>query len=271
MEGLILRAAGRRDIGDICRVWERSFGDGPETVKELLEPVLENTVAAELDGGVRALMAAFDGLDFGGVRASYILGLCTQPEYRGRGLGAMVLREAVRRALERGAELVCLRPASESLADWYAALGLDTLSRTVSERPAQGAARALSLRRVSAREYGSMRGDALPGVPGALLRAQELFYTGGDGGLFELLGGAGRGCVCVQSTERGPEIRELICPEHCKADAAAAVAERFGRAVSLPRAVPPFAGEGSTHLMGLWKGGKRGRAVECFYLPFTLD
>ena len=65
MEGLILRAAGRRDIGDICRVWERSFGDGPETVKELLEPVLENTVAAELDGGVRALMAAFDGLDWG--------------------------------------------------------------------------------------------------------------------------------------------------------------------------------------------------------------
>ena len=265
---MILRAAGRQDIGDICRVWERSFGDGPETVKKLLGPeCLENTAVVELDGHVRCLMTGFDGVGFGDVRAGYILALCTQPEYRGRGLGGMVLREAARRAFERGAELVCLRPASESLARWYAGLGLDTLSRTLPVIP-EGEACRLSLRPVSVREYASLRGAALPRVPEALLRAQEIFYTGDDGGLFALDGG---GCVCVQDAEQSMEVRELICPERFKAAVAKAVSERFGRTVRLVRALPSDSGEGSTHLMGLWKDGRKRKLAAGAYLPFTLD
>lgn len=246
MDGVTLRPARREDIGDICRVWELCFGDASETVEQLLEPeTLENTTVAALDGCVRALMAGFDGLRFGGVRASYIFALCTEPGWRGRGLGWRVLRETARRCFERGSELACLHPASESLSRWYGRLGLETLSRVPYEA-ARGENGAAGLRRVGAGEYAALRGGAEPGVPGALLRAQELFYSGGDGGFFAFDGG----CACVQLGE----IRELLGP-----------------AAALPRVLPAGAEGGKTHLMGLWKDGARREFAQPPYLPFLLD
>lgn len=252
MDGVVLRPARREDIGDICRIWELCFGDPAETVEALLTPeTLENTTVAAPDGRVRALMAGFDGLDFGGVRASYIFALCTEPGWRGRGLGALVLRGTARRCFERGAALACLHPASESLSRWYAGLGLETLSRV-----SYGAARvengATGLRRVGAGEYAALRAGAGPGVPGALLRAQELFYSGGDGGFFAFDGG----CACVQLGE----IRELLGP-----------AAAFGGAAALPRVLPAGAAGGETHLMGLWRDGARREFAQPPYLPFLLD
>lgn len=256
MNGVTLRPARREDVGDICRIWEECFGDAPETVKALLEPeTLENTTVAAPDGRVRALMAGFDALDFGGVRASYIFALCTEPGFRARGLGGRVLREAARRAFERGAALACLHPASESLARWYAGLGLETLSRVSREAARWGAP---GLRRVGAGEYAALRAGAAPCVPGALLRAQELFYSGGDGGFFAFDGGA----LCIQRGAAGDEVRELLCPEGQTA---------FSSAVRLPRVLPAGAEGGETHLMGLWKDGARRDFAQPPYLPFLLD
>ncbi len=260
MDGVTMRGARREDTGDICRIWAECFGDAPETVEKLLEPeTLENTTAAALDGRVRALMAGFDGLDFGGVRASYIFALCTEPGFRGRGLGELVLRETARRCFERGAELACLHPASESLARWYARLGLETLSR-VSSETARGEDKsgALRLRRVGAGEYAVLRAGASPGVPGALLRAQELFYSGEDGGFFAFDGGA----LCIQRGEGGAELRELLGTKGAAA---------FDSAVRLPRVLPAGAESGETHLMGLWKDGARRDFAQPPYLPFLLD
>lgn len=263
MDGVILRGARREDIGDICQIWEVCFGDAPETVEKLLEPeTLENTTVAELDGRVRALMAGFDGLEFGGVRASYIFALCTVPDYRGRGLGGRVLRGTARRCFERGAELVCLHPASEGLARWYAHLGLETFSRA-SFGDAPGAGAAPGLRRVGAEEYAALRAGAGPRVPGALLRAQELFYSGADGGFFAFDGGA----MCVQRGEGGAELRELLCPEGRRA----AVREAFGGSALLPRVLSADSGQGSTHLMGLWRDASRRDLDKPPYLPFLLD
>lgn len=263
MDGVTLRPARREDIGGICRVWEVCFGDAAETVKALMEPeTIENTTVAALDGRVRALMAGFDGLDFGGVRASYIFALCTEPGVRSRGLGESVLREAARRAFERGAALACLHPASESLARWYAGLGLEMLSR-VSFGAARGENSALRFRRVGAEEYAALRAGASPGVPVALLRAQELFYSGGDGGFFAFDGG----CLCVQRGKGGAEIRELLCPE----GQGAAVLGALGGSAAPPRVLPADSGRGGTHLMGLWKDGERRALAEPPYLPFLLD
>lgn len=268
MEAVGLRPARWEDIGDICRVWEASFGDTAETVEKLLEPeALENTTVAELEGRARALMTAFDGLELGGVRTSYIAALCTEPGFRGRGLGKLVLRETARRAFERGAQLVCLHPASEGLERWYAGLGLETLSR-VSYEAAQCASEGpLRLERVGAQGYAALRAGAAPVVPGTLLRAQELFYSGADGGFFAFDGG----CGCVQRGEKGAEIRELLCPKRQGPAAAAAVSERFGCAVRLPRALPAGSERGSAHLMGLWKNGARRVLTQPPYLPFLLD
>lgn len=270
MEERILRTARREDLGDICRVWETSFGDAAETVRGLMGPeMLGTTTVAELGGRVRSLMAAFDGLVLGGARTSYILALCTEPDFHGRGLGEGVLREAVSAAFERGAELVCLHPASESLARWYEGLGLRVLSR-VSYGPA-AASGGVELERVGAGEYAALREGDAPAVPKALLRAQELFYSGGDGGLFALECGTRRGCVCVQRTENGVEIRELICPQEYRAAAAAEVLRRFGAPVRLPYPLPPDAERGGTHLMGACKTGAALNLKGMLYLPFTLD
>lgn len=255
MDGVMLRGAQREDFSDICRIWEACFGDAPETVGALLEPeTLENTTVAALEGRVRALMAAFDGLDFGGVRASYIFALCTEPGWRGRGLGGSVLRETARRCFDRGAALACLHPASESLSRWYAGLGLETLSRVSYEAAGLGAP---GLRRVGAEEYAVLRSGAAPGVPGALLRAQELFYSGEDGGFFAFDGG----CVCIQRGENGAEIRELL----------GRPAASGGGPAALPRMLPGDAERAKTHLMGLWKNGERRDFSQPPYLPFLLD
>lgn len=258
MDGVTLRPARREDVGGICRIWEECFGDAAETVEKLLEPeTLENTTVAVLDGRVCALMAGFDGLDFGGVCASYIFALCTEPRFRGQGLGGLVLRETARRCFERGAVLACLHPASESLARWYAGLGLETLCR-VSYEMAHGGA--LRLHRVGAGEYAALRAGAAPRVPGALLRAQELFYSGGDGGFFAFDGG----CLCVQRGEGGAEVRELL-------GQGAAVPELFSSDIRVPRVLPADSGRGGTHLMGLWKDGARREFSQPPYLPFLLD
>lgn len=268
MEGLSLRPARREDIGDICRVWEACFGDAPETVERLLGPeTLENTTVAELEGRVRALMTAFDGLDFGGVCAAYVFALCTEPGFRGRGLGERVLREAARRAFERGAALACLHPASESLARWYAGLGFETLSRVSYETEQGGVSGSLSPGSVSAGEYAALRAGAAAEVPEALLRAQELFYSGADGGFFAFDGG----CACVQRGENGAEIRELLCMERQRAAAAEALSARFDCAVRLPRVLSADSELGSAHLMGLWRNGARSTLTEPPYLPFLLD
>lgn len=270
MEEAILRAARREDLADICRVWGICFGDAAETVKGLMGPeMLETTTAAELGGRVRSFMAAFDGLVLGGVRTSYILGLCTAPDFRGRGLGERVLRGTVRAAFERGAEFVCLHPASESLARWYERSGLRVLSR-VSYEPAPSSG-SVGLERIGAGEYTAIREDAADAVPETLLRAQELFYGGGDGGLFALTCPPRRGCVCVQRTENGAEIRELVCPQEYRAAAAAEVLRRFGAPACLPRHLPPDAERGAAHLMGLCRTGAALDLTGPLYLPFTID
>ena len=270
MEGPILRPARREDLDEICRVWEACFGDAAETVKGLMGPeMLEKTTVAELVGGVRSLMTAFDGLILGGVGSSYILGLCTAPEFRGLGLGERVLRETVRAAFERGAGLVCLHPASESLARWYEGLGFCVLSR-VSYEPA-AASGGVGLERAGAGEYAALRAGAAPDVPEALLRAQELFYGEGDGGLFALTGGLWSGCACVRLTETGAQIRELICPRGHRAAAAAEISARFGATACLPHILPPDAERGDTHLVGVRKTGGAVSLTGPPYLPFTLD
>lgn len=270
MDEAIVRMARPEDLVEICRVWELCFGDPEETVKLIMSPeMLERTTVAELGGHVRSFMAAFDGLILGGARASYVLALCTVPEFRGRGLGESVLRMAVHGAFERGAELVCLHPASESLAQWYEKLGLRILSRVLYE-PAAVLGH-VELERIGAAEYTVLRSGMASTVPEALLRSQELFYCGGDGGLFAVTDGLRRGCACVQNSENGVQLRELICPRQYTSAAAAEISRRFSAPVRTPRLLSPGAERGSVHLMGLWKTGRTVSLKGQLYLPFTLD
>ena len=154
MNGFTLRMAKKGDTADICRVWHLSFGDEEETVRSLLldAGLLETAVVAQSEGRVCSAMLSFDAVRFGETNAAYLYALCTDPACRGRGMGEAVVRESVFAAFRRGAALVCLHPASPSLAAWYE--------------------RILGMRALPSPSY---MWDSAAEMPEALLRANALF------------------------------------------------------------------------------------------------
>ena len=154
MNDFTLRMAQKSDTADICRVWRLSFGDGEETVRSLLLDIglLETAVVAESEGKVCSVMLGFDAVRFGEISAAYLYALCTDPAFRGRGMGKAVVRESAEAAFRRGAALSCLHPASASLAAWYE--------------------RILGMRALPVPDY---RRDSAADMPEKLLRANALF------------------------------------------------------------------------------------------------
>ena len=60
-----------------------------------------------------------------------IYGVATDPDYRGRGLASGLMREAMRRIAEEGADAAILIPSQESLKDFYAPFGFEDRSLPV--------------------------------------------------------------------------------------------------------------------------------------------
>jgi GNAT superfamily N-acetyltransferase len=262
MSAPILRPAAPEDVDDICNIWNLSFGDDEESVRALLLEIglISSCVVAVVDGGVRSFMAAFHGLRFGDVAASYLCALCTHPDYRGAGLGEVVCRMAAEQSFAAGAELACLHPASVSLSKWYArSLGMETLP-VPSFPPLPSDCGSTPLRPVSPEEYFSLREKSSVGIPLRLLQAQELFTPGS---LFAL----DMGCACVEREEERVLIRELVCPENLRAVAVSAITEHFGA----PALFPALDFDSTPHLMGLWKNGTARPFEDAPYLPFTLE
>lgn len=139
MDGIILRRARREDIPEVCRIWSASFGDSPELVERLMNGcgLSDSLTVAEECGRVCSAMAAFDGLRLGGLSASYIYALCTDPVCRGRGIGSALVKKCALLAFERGSEAAFLHPASLSLAAWYSGMGFHS-SPPASVRPPAG-------------------------------------------------------------------------------------------------------------------------------------
>jgi GNAT superfamily N-acetyltransferase len=60
------------------------------------------------------------------LRLAYIVGCCTHPQYRSRGLMRRLIHDALADARRKGFDLATLIPASTSLFEYYAALGFTT-------------------------------------------------------------------------------------------------------------------------------------------------
>ena len=227
MNGFTLRAPTPDDLPDILETWQRSFGDPPELIAEFLREgdLLPGAVAAEAEGRVRSVMFAFEHQRFGGMDAAYLYALCTHPDFRGRGLGGAVVRELCDRCFARGAELVCLSPADDSLAAWYASLlGMRTMLR-FRDIPVQSGRCALPLREISPADYREKRGGSFV-LTSELLRAQAVFLE--HGGFFELDLAAAKALACIGVEGDTLQVYELRCPPEARGAALGALAERFG-------------------------------------------
>lgn len=233
MSDFILRPATEGDLEQIVKIWNASFGDSREFILSLAENcrLIENGVCAETDGKGRAFMFAFDGLEFFGRKASYIYALCTQSEYRRRGMGRAVVLYAAQQAERRGSALVFLRPADKELESWYAtALGARAFAPLGTEKVLPSRPAPFRAIEISAEEYMKERKNCLWSIPSELLCAQSIVHRHYGGAFLR----CGESFVCAEKCGDGLYLRELICDD-C-ADAVSAAADYFdAKEVYLPR------------------------------------
>ena len=270
MAGFTVRPARSGDSENITETWRLSFGDEESFIHRMLTGLgmLGTAIVAEDEqGDVRSAMLAFDGLSLGGVETTYLYALCTHPEYRSRGMGGAVAAECVRAAGERGAQLVCLHPGSEKLAQWYErTLGMKVLSErcavSLAPEPMPGA----EVIRVGAEEYQMARGSYRDFLPMSMIRAQELVAADSGASLMLFRRGSREYPMSAEFDGRELVIRELLCPQD-KIRQTAAAAGALMSAGSVRLVMQADGGE--CCLMGVYTGRERGMRAP--YLPFTLE
>ena len=113
-------------------MWQKVFGDEEPFIDSFLIRYYSRRrmLTAECEGRTAAMLhlVPFD-TELG--RTTYIYGVATDPDYRGRGLASGLMREAMRRIAEEGADAAILIPSQESLKDFYAPFGFEDRSLPV--------------------------------------------------------------------------------------------------------------------------------------------
>ena len=114
------------------RLWIKCFGDEETFIDSFLigHYSRKRMLAAEEDGRLAAMLHLIPFESELG-RTTYIYGVATDPDYRGRGLASGLMREAMRRIAEEGADAAILIPSQESLKDFYAPFGFEDRSLPV--------------------------------------------------------------------------------------------------------------------------------------------
>lgn len=269
MSDFILRPARSADADAILDCWHGSFGDREEFILDFFASAdpLRHAVAAEADGRVRSVMFAFDDLDFGGVRASYLYALCTHPDFRRRGMGGAVVAQLMRESLDAGAEFVCLSPAGAGLERWYCdTLGMRPLQRArdellEKEPPREGASCAI----IPAADYARLRRAAVNVTP-QILAAQETLYRHYGGVMLRAEIDGETVLACAEPRGDAVLLRDLVCPPALRRRAAAVVsAHLWNKNVFLRRT----GGEGEA-LIGLSPTGAYPPCLAGEPFPFTL-
>lgn len=128
----MIRLSCESDIKSIVSLWNEAFGDGENEImyfiKNRYKP--ENTVVCEENGSIVSMLFLLDGqmrIKGTDYPSYYLYAACTSKEFRGRGLMASLLEFAKSISQKRGYRFICLKPAEESLFDFYKKHGYETV------------------------------------------------------------------------------------------------------------------------------------------------
>ncbi len=131
----MIRLSQIDDRKGITALWSEAFGDSAEAIEFFLDRryLPENTLVAEENGVIASMLFLLDGKvkigkDY--LDAYYLYAAATLKEFRGRGIMAQMLNQAALLANSRGVDLICLKPAEESLFTFYAHHGYKTVFKT---------------------------------------------------------------------------------------------------------------------------------------------
>lgn len=128
----MIRLSKTDDIPGIITLWKEAFGDSDEDVRFFLDAHYkpENTVVNDCDGIITSVLFLLDGyMHIKGCDypSYYIYAACTLKEYRGRGQMAKLLDFAKKLSQNRKKYFISLKPAEESLFDYYSRFGYKTV------------------------------------------------------------------------------------------------------------------------------------------------
>ena len=127
----MVRLSNADDISGIIILWKEAFGDTKEDICFFLDAHFkpENTVVNDIDGKITSVLFLLEGfmnINDCDYPSYYLYAACTLKEYRGRGQMAELLDFAAKTAQNRKKYFVCLKPAEESLFDYYSRFGYKT-------------------------------------------------------------------------------------------------------------------------------------------------
>jgi predicted acetyltransferase len=109
-------------------LWKRCFGDSDEFIDMYFRLRYGEEASLCIKSGdttVSSLQMPCYAMTFEGteIRTAYILGACTHPDFRGKGMMARLLTESFGRMVQQHIPLGILIPASSGLFDYYARVG----------------------------------------------------------------------------------------------------------------------------------------------------
>lgn len=124
----MVRLSNRDDIKGIIRVWNEAFGDSEKDIRFFLDAHYrpENTVIYDYEGEVASVLFLIEGdMHINGKDYSsyYLYAACTLKKFRGRGMMSEMLEFSKNTAYQRNKYFIALKPAEESLYNYYSKFG----------------------------------------------------------------------------------------------------------------------------------------------------
>ena len=119
---------------EIAMLWREAFDDDEETIEQYItkiRPLGKSYILRDRD----AIVATADMFNFVGNsgKCSYIYGVTTKNDYRGKGYGKALMKDIFECLYRNGATRCMLIPGSDSVAEWYVSQGFSkVLSSPIS-------------------------------------------------------------------------------------------------------------------------------------------
>ncbi len=125
---MMVRNPVPKDIPKLRALWKQAFGDSDSFLDIFFDTAFSESrclfIPDEYGNPVSALYV-FD-CTYGKVKAAYIYAVATDEKMRGRGLGALLMKDAEKYLRDLGYDAVLLLPASDRLRAYYEKIGYRT-------------------------------------------------------------------------------------------------------------------------------------------------